>query len=354
MGKNNNIIEINGQRYDIHTGFVVPSPGVKHDKVKPPVATSKIQVRVKPDIHDIVRRPAKHVQAHTPGRAHTLMRNAVKRPGPDLKQLKAYGPADIRVKQSLPALKVSKSAWSLNTRRLQRAARIAKSQQINHFSAATATEFTPLPAQLNTVARTSQAAIRNHVLRTPAVTTQDDKSTTTAKLLERALEQATSHQQQPPRTVRHKRAKLRNHVVAGGLVLFLLGGVAIQNLPNIRLQLASAKVGFSASLPDYQPAGFSLGKLNYGTGVVAAQFHSNSDERLYSLVQKRSSWDNPALRDIFVAPIDRNYRTVEAGGRSIYLYGQHNATWINDGIWYVIQANGSLGDRQLIELATSL
>ena len=87
---------------------------------------------------------------------------------------------------------------------------------------------------------------------------------------------------------------------------------------------------------------------------MAAQFHSNSDGRGYTITQKRSSLDSGSLRDGFVAPTDAHYQEAEAGGLTIYLYGNRNATWVNGGIWYVVQANGSFSDRQLIELATSL
>ncbi len=351
MGKNNNIIEINGQRYDIHTGAVVSGPPLKHGQARP-VVVDEIPVADEPSGHDVARQPAKHVQPHTPTRAHTLMRHAVKKPGPSLKQqLKAQGAAERQMKLPVTTI-ISKPAWHPDTKRLQHAARIARSQHINHFSAATVTKLTPAPVQPNAAAHTPHTATRHHAVTMPAT---PDKPTATAALLEHALQQATSHQQQPLRKSRHVRTKLKRRAgIAGVMGVLLLGGAVVQNLPNIRLQMASAKVGFSASLPDYQPAGFSLGKLNYGAGIVDAQFHSNSDDRRYSLIQKRSTWDNLVLRNTFVAPIDQNYKTIEAGGRTIYLYSQHNATWINDGFWYVIQANGSLSDHQLVELATSL
>lgn len=118
--------------------------------------------------------------------------------------------------------------------------------------------------------------------------------------------------------------------------------------------MASAKAGFSASLPQYRPAGYNMSQLDYGDGVIAAQFRDKDNGSRYTITQKPSSWDSATLRDSFVAPADARYRTVEAAGRTVYFYGEHNATWINGGVWYQVQTDGSLSDSQMVELATSL
>jgi len=56
----------------------------------------------------------------------------------------------------------------------------------------------------------------------------------------------------------------------------------------------------------------------------------------------------------FITPSYPQHQTVQASGLTIYLYNDHSATWVNGGIWYVVQSDGSLNDRQLIDLATSL
>lgn len=141
-------------------------------------------------------------------------------------------------------------------------------------------------------------------------------------------------------------------VVTTGL---LLAFVAVQSTPKIKMKVASAKAGFAASLPGNSPAGFHLGEMQYGAGAVALSYKSNSDEtRKFNITQKTSSWDSTTLRDTVVAPADRDFRTVEDGGLTIYLYGQNNATWVDQGIWYQVQGNGSLSDRQLVDIAQSL
>jgi hypothetical protein len=144
-------------------------------------------------------------------------------------------------------------------------------------------------------------------------------------------------------------------IVAGVTVAVgLLTVVAVKSLPGAQLQVAAAKAGFSAKLPNYEPAGFSQAPLNSSPGEIAAQFQSQTDARNYTITQKTTSWDSTALANNFVARMDPNYHTVKSGDNIIYIYSGHNATWVNGGIWYNVQANGALTDQQLVELATSL
>lgn len=356
MRKTNNTIEINGQRYDATTGKAL----AKGNSGSPPataVTDRHHRPATKPALHDAARRPARHRQPHSPDTSHTLMRQAVKKPAPDRKHhLKAHDHTDMLIKEpTLSAVMPKSSVQQLDEQRLQHAKHITKSRLISHFSGAAVRAADPASAPFSV----PRSAVPQTAPRSPAPTrptgTRQKRSRTTSELLEHAVRQATSHKTAPPAEPRHSHTK-RNLSIGSAMVLtgLVLGVIVMQNLSDVRLQVASAKAGFSASLPGYQPAGYSLGQLNYSNGVVAAQFHSNSDDRHYSLTQQRSSWDSPTLRDSFVAPRDPGYQTVMAGGRTIYLYNQNNATWVNGGIWYVIQSDGSLNDRQIIDLAGSL
>ena len=56
-----------------------------------------------------------------------------------------------------------------------------------------------------------------------------------------------------------------------------------------------------------------------------------------------------SLRDLFVAPYDKNFRTIEAKGQTIYLYNQNSATWVNGEIWYMLVGDGSLSGGEAFE-----
>jgi hypothetical protein len=94
--------------------------------------------------------------------------------------------------------------------------------------------------------------------------------------------------------------------------------------------------------------------MDSGPGVVATEFKSNSDDRAYNLTQKQSDWTSRELYDNYVKPLDAKAISAQAGGRTVYFYGDGNATWVNAGIWYLVQSHGSLDNRQLLALAESL
>jgi len=353
--KNNNIIEINGKLYDVTTGAALADSTSSQAATKP-IAADRISspTAVKPLTRDVTRQAAKHSSSHSPKPARTLMRQAVKKPGPSLKRrFKAQGLIDELDRQSLNSVAINNTAQRLDAKRLQHAEQVAKSQLVNHFSPATTSNANQQAAwQPPVTTHSPQTADGNH----PAKAIQPAKTLkTTADMLEHAVQQATSYREMPPGRSRHHRAKRRAGIGAAAVLSVALLAVAVtQNLSNVRLQIASARAGFSAGLPGYQPAGYSLGQLNYSNGVVDAQFHTSSGDGLYTITQKQSSWDTLTLRDNFVAPVDPNYQTAKAGSRIIYLYGNNNATWVSGGILYIIQANGSLSNNQLVELASSL
>lgn len=356
MRKNNNIIEINGQRYDSRTGAVLPpsGPGQAIAKPLPAIAHSPHPAKPGPDMHDVVRRPVKPHASHPPAAAHTLMRQAVKKPAPSLKrQSRAQGHIGSPAKQPLSQLAIKKPVGQLDPERLRKAKQIPKSRLIGHFPPFAAGDATrpAWPAKPVTVSRAAPLPPPKPANHQP----KQRHTKTTAELLDQAVQRATSHLEPPPDPTGHSRAK-RNAGIGAvvALTVLVLGVIVTQNLSNVRLEMASAKAGFNVSLPSYRPAGFALGQLNYSDGVAAAEFNGNEGQSHYSITQKRSSWDSATLRDTFVAPIDARYQTVQAGGRTIYLYGGHNATWTGGGIWYVIQTDGSLSQRQLTDLATSL
>jgi hypothetical protein len=346
VGKNSNILEINGIRYDAKTGATILAHG--HANHKSAAAPLKTAVK-RPTMSDVVRHPAKPATARKQNPSSTLMRSAVKKPSvTHRKHSKAQGHVDMLANKPVSSLVPKKSVNRLDDKRLVKARRIPQSKLIQHFSLVTSDSnkfmaIAPAPL-INPMPAAQPAPMPNKV---PA-----KRPKTTAELLDHALRNATSHEQKPhPKTKQHRGLK----ITASALLLLVLAGVVIsQQIPNMRMHLASAKAGFHASMPGYRPAGYSLGKLDTNGGVIATTFNSNSDNRKYTLTQKTSNWDSQALRDNFVVTHDKNYKILSSGGRTIFVYGNHDATWVNGGIWYIVQSDGALTNNQLVELASSL
>lgn len=340
MGKNNNIIEINGKKYNASTGAVI---GVSEHLINPTnhkKSPQKLHSTIKkPSIDGVVRAKPHHTKAHKPHSSKTLMRHAVKKPAKPLKRdlhvsgvspsqgVTTYQQADVAQISPKPSI----------------AKKVPKSKFIAHFAPNQTPDEIAVPTELPKISPDNSAADVMH------------KDKTTNDILTKALEKANSHEQKavhhPKKKTRHTKASLAVlSVVAFGMLAF----VGYQQAPSFKLQIASARAGFSASLPAYQPSGFNMQKLSYGTGTVAMNFKSNSDSRSYSLTQKTSDWDSQALLESYVKPNASNYQTIQTGGRTIFIYGNKVATWVNSGVWYTIQTDSSLSNNQLIEIAKSI
>lgn len=367
VSKNNNIIEINGQRYNAVTGALVtgtrgqaqnmdgvtraaaaPSPALSIRAVRPP-----LQSVIKKPVMDIARPAPAHLAHHSPQSAQTLMRRSVHKPTATQAHFKAQTTTDQRLQQPKPAIQTKLSHQVVDPKRQKRARHAPKSELVNHFGAVAS--FSTNSSHTSVLSRpVARIALENQVS-TVAASAQPSLD-----MFQKALAEATSHQQPfftPAKNGRGDRLATSRTVkmVASALsVLLLAGFVTYQHIPNLKLRLASSRVGFTASMPSYRPAGFAVGGLNYSVGNVAINYHSNSDARAYTLTEKASNWNSQTLRDVYVTANARQaYQTVAASGRTVYLFG-NNATWVNSGIWYEIQNNGNLSSKQLVDLALSL
>lgn len=362
------VIEINGQPYDAFSGQPVGTPAAPVRRnidgilaaedapaflaaaadlahVTPPLE----QVVARPTLQDVVRPRPIALQAHQPQSASTLMRRTVHKPQPPLaRHLKVHSALQPQeTGASNPPLKIKLSVQNVSPNRLQRAQKAIKSPAVQRFPKRV-TETFAVSAIQSPAAET--AAIPK--LSTGALNSAPKPGLET--LLEQAIRHATSHEQAPlakPRRISKKAAVLS---VSFAAFLIMAGTAAGSNLANLNMYVAGAKAGFSAVLPSFRPAGYHMGSINYNSGVVASSFLSNSDQRSYILTEKPSNWDDQALLLNFVKQNAASYGTVATNGRTIYLYGDHQATWVWHGVWYQLQSNGSLSDHQLVQIAESL
>lgn len=378
VGKKNNVIEINGKRYDARTGALLDldaTPVVNSVNVPTKIASTSIDGFIKAPSKTVALQPqsslspaeiqakldyeqrqqlkkgisARKVAAHathTPEPAKTLMRSAVKKPGPSLKRrVKAQAPISGLIAPPSHSLAAKVAAHAVNPQHSALAAKVPKSSAIRRFSPQTAAAPAKQPAVVAAPAPEPR-------YRPP--TPQPKRPRTTADILHEALKNATSHEEPTPQKTQTARRKYGYAGAGIALSVALIAVIGMQNISGIKLQLASAKAGISASLPTIQPAGYRTDNVSQSPGSVTVRFASNSDRRTYTIQQSVSSWDSATLRDTYVSKQDKAYQTVEAGGRTIYLYGNGQATWVSNNIWYVVQSHGALSNRQLVDIATSM
>lgn len=146
-------------------------------------------------------------------------------------------------------------------------------------------------------------------------------------------------------------------VGAAALAVLIMGGyIWVNNYNNLSIRTASQRAGIVASLPHYTPSDYKLnGPISYGTGFVSFNLKNSKDtSKNIAVIQRKSDWDSASLLELYVSPKTKDYVAVDSQGLKIYLYGDGQATWVNRGLQYVVQANSSLSRDQIVKMAQSL
>lgn len=348
MANTKTFLELNGRRYDARTGQAL-------DGFLPAAHTPAAPHHLKPAAHaPVARHAAQHAKHRAPQRSKTLMRHGLAKP-----QASA---AEVASPSTFAPLA------TVHAKREARAHTIQKSSRISKFSLggkpAVAVKNVDLPvAQAPEAAPPLRFGHTHSNTSAPAAHHQPSKAH--EAVFSEALNHANSHQQPtlPKRAHTHQKVASKLGVgskivgVGAGLLAaaLLIGFIAYQNVPNLTMRLAAAKAGVHAAMPGYQPTGFALnGPVQYSPGQITLNFKAHGDNRAYQLVQQSTKWDSDTLKSKYVAVNDRPYQTFQANNKTIYIYGNSTATWVNNGVWYQISGNASLNNDQLLQIARSL
>lgn len=387
-----NVIELNGKRYDAVTGaylgkshvipkhitehylhgkvidgFVRPQPAKKSASPKQPkqetvkpAETHKAKVTAAPapkvshvKSKIIVRNTANqahtkanHLAAHRPEHSKTLVRRHVQKPKFTMKTAvkKAHAPSEVMAKPQA-TLTRKQSVYGINPVRRERAAATSKHHAVKHFtppaihSVSTAVPVIPVqPAPLQMSARPTVVAAKHH-----------------NTVFESAIARATSHEQ-PAHKVRRRRSgkrRLANSLAVMATFLIIGGFVSYLNLPGIQMRIASVQAGFGASLPTYAPTGYALqGDVRRSGSVITVSFRSGASQ--YRITQQSSNWNSQTLVDTLA--LNGRHQTVQKNGQTIYIYENEgtNAAWVNGGVRYDLTGNAQLSKNEVISIATSL
>jgi hypothetical protein len=361
VGNPKNTIELNGQLYDAATGARIASTTAVKTAASTPVqhvdGFTRPKLAKKPVVH--VAAPAKKrtgapkqvkPAVKSVQRSGTLMRSVVKKPQTTTAAHHVPKPAAIHKTQSQPAA------------RQARADQVNQSTLISKFGRSSrpslSTQVTALPVKAPPRAEPPVMDLRAQI----AAVTASPK--TFSNQFERALHQADSHKQ--PKLKKQKlvhkaarKAHITPKVAQIGSALaaaFIIGGFFFyQNIPNLSMRVAATRAGVSAALPSYHPAGFSMSRqIQYSPGQIKVSYHSNSDQRAFDVIQKKSDWSKQDLVNNFVAANNRTYQTYQDNDRTIYIYDGSNAAWVDRGVLYQIEGSSSLNSDQLLRLAASI
>lgn len=346
MVKTQNTIEINGKHYDAATGALISSVTRQSEAINQGAAMDGF-VRRKPGPEHDVRHHKRTVQ-----KASTLMRQAVKKPALA---------ADAGISN-----KAVTSNVSIHDQRLKRAHEAPKSPLISRFSfgdiASTVRKSIPHTVVEKPATIKRQPAVAS--AHAHAVATLKSSRAGSHSLVEKALIKAQSHTQAPHHVKKQSRlarrfgiSRKKSTLASGVLAALLLGTFfAYQNVPNFAMRVAAARAGFDASMPGYQPSGFSFkSPIKYSPGEVIVNFDSNtSDGRAFTLTERKTDWSSDDLRANFVQKQDSQHQTIIDANQVVYTYGDGDAAWVNDGVWYQLESTASLTSDQIVRIAQSL
>ncbi|HSX44624.1 MAG TPA: hypothetical protein VLF39_00720 [Candidatus Saccharimonadales bacterium] len=335
MGDRQNIIEIKGKTYNATTGQPMTEP-TSHSRPKPSSHPPKT-------VDGFFKRAGQKVTAgsvhNSTQRARTLMRSVVKKPSLAPKSKTIHESAEVLLHDNF------------DNQRLTRAKNISKNTLVSRFGSSIS-DFSLKPKHVNLPVKPMPSEKR--------VSDSPKKP----DLVKQSLDKATAHETPKLKKTkrRHKLAtKLRIssrrlNIGLGVLAaVLLISFIAQQNIYSIEMRVAAARAGVAANLPGYLPSGFVLdGRIAYRPGEITLNYKSNSDKRAFDVKQTVSNWDSQTLLENYVTVNQRPYQTYQDNGKTIYIYGGSNATWVDQGIWFRIEGNSSLNSDQLLHLANSI
>lgn len=354
-------IELNGKHYDARTGKILsvssaPTATAHARKVNALVSSATSIDGFSKKLSHPPRKVGNQAARREVNRSHTLKRTAVKKP---VRPKAATSSKKIAANAHVPVMEIHPPSYSIPRERLKRLEAVKQSKLVSRYSKdlSTTSQSTAKPAHKAAAAHVAHAA--PPIVK--AVSTVVDTPQPSA--FEQAIDQAEAHQ-----SVRTKkpsaRAKLSKKLRMSPRVLNVFGfTVALMmfagyfgynNAPNVSMRVAAMRANVEGSIPAYKPSGFSLDRsIKYKQGEITVNFVSNSDQRNFAITQTASGWDSTALHQNFVTK-QEHVRSIEDKGKTIYLYDENNATWVDGGVWYKIEGNSKLNSDQLSRIASSL
>lgn len=331
-----NTIEINGKLYDAKSGALLnSSPATFH-----PSQSIDGVVKSQPQSKPKTNHPNKSRSVHNPRKrrntqkSQTLMRHVVKKPV-----------------SSQPKNEVSSFS------RKQHDTTVSKSPYIRRFSHQPArptvrnehVEVAHPPEDNHAHLSHKKSAEHTH----HQVAHKKEHKQSVEDIFQKAIADAPTKRKKTKKEL-SRAQKIGRTVSMASVFVLLFGFIAYMNFADLQIKLASTQAGFDASLPNYTVAGFNMDRsLDTEPGKVSISFTSNTDNRSYTVDEEVSRWNSTALQENFLSARNISYQTTQDAGKTIFLYDEGNATWVNGGIWYTVSSD-SLSTDQLVKIASSL
>lgn len=136
--------------------------------------------------------------------------------------------------------------------------------------------------------------------------------------------------------------------------LALLGAFLWQvNYSDMSVKLASLRAGLTASVPGFVPTGWGKAQ-SVKTGQGSLSYELVKDGKALKIEQQKSDWDSQAVLEQHVLKHTTDYLALQAQGLTIYMYGDNQAAWVNQGTLYTLSGDHGIDQDDIIRMATSL
>ncbi len=331
MSSKQNIIEINGRRYDATTG-------------QPIAKLAKLNTGA-PKVIDGFRAPASRKSATTSKPARTPQPHHTR----PVQKSKTLHRAAVRASQTPQKTAASPKIAGPAEERLSRANRHQKSSMISKFGSNAQPKTNAEPAL--------SAPVVLPLAQAPAVTSTRPAAAVAPQAAPSVSPTPAKHKASKKRLGRTALHKPKFAAVAAAVAAVLVLGsyFTYLNVPNVALRIAASRAGMDANIPSYQPSGYAFtGPSSYSQGELTLQYKSNTDDSTYQVTEKESNWDSQSLLDNYVAKEHEQHLTFQERGLTVYVYDGSNASWVDGGVWYSIEGDAPLNTEQLLKIASSL
>ena len=229
------------------------------------------------------------------------------------------------------------------------------------------TQLTQVIPEMQSLQETVEARMQMRAQQPQPVVQQLPAKELKDQAIQKALASASAPSTVAKSAAKRKKAKKglnKVHFGMGRVVLALsCAAVAVMaivyfvnlNMPDISLKVAAMQTGINAAYPGYVPRDFALASITSEDKKVTMEFKNSSAGDAFTLIEETSSWDSDALLNNYVkVSYKDNYTMIKEQGLTIFISGS-DACWVNGGIVYKITTkSGSLTNKQIKSIATSL
>ncbi len=331
-------IELNGKHYDAVTGELVSAKAKaapQKTMVKAETATKAVKAK---SVTVSAKATPNHTKAHSVQSSQTLMRRAVKRPGPSVTRHPLHVPV---THEAATPVHVKHGVHAVNQHRLERAQSVQQSAYVQKYNpihhipvTLSSVPVQPEPKQEEQEAPVAPPPIQHGM-----------------EMFERAIENA-SHYVDIAAQKKHFTKHRRKHAISmasGFTALMLVAGFMVyQNSPGLQVSTAGVRVGLSTAAPNFQEIG-----LTYN-GVATEEdkriIGLKDGQYAYQLTQEKTNWSGESMIHS-VSSTDAsgkpNYTVVEVNGQKVYRLTNGSDMWVKDGVWYSLSGNRGVNPEKL-------